>query len=262
LAAEPDSDVLVLGYHAVSAAWPSPLAVSPEHFQKHLSLLARRGYRGVTFLEAVTGPPAGRCLAVTFDDAYKSILEAAAPILKAFRLPATVFVPTAFASSGEPLAWPGTDSWLETEYAVELEPMTWDDLRKLGHSGWEIGSHSRTHPKLVELDDAALADELRRSREDIESALDRPCATLAYPYGEHDHRVVAAAEAAGYRAAATRPARLNEGSALRWPRVGIYRVDAPWRFAAKVSPTVRRLRSGATWERLRSRQFGIRRRSG
>ena len=54
----------------------------------------RRGYRGATFEDAVSAPPARRTLAVTFDDAYLSVLELGKPILDRLGLVATVFVPT------------------------------------------------------------------------------------------------------------------------------------------------------------------------
>jgi peptidoglycan/xylan/chitin deacetylase (PgdA/CDA1 family) len=255
--AERRGDAFVLGYHALSADWPSPLAVAPDQFERQLALLARRGYRGVTFHELVTEPAAGPRVAVTFDDAYKSILDLAAPLLDQVGFVATVFVPTAFADSGEPLAWEGTDSWLDTAYAGELDPMSWDDLGGLADGGWEIGSHSRTHPRLTEVADDRLAEELRGSRDDVERGLGRPCTTLAYPYGAHDDRVVAAADDAGYRAAATLPIGLAESSDLRWPRVGIYRVDTERRFRLKVSRHVRRLRASPWWARVRRSRLSL-----
>ncbi|MGH2745420.1 MAG: hypothetical protein ACRDN8_23605, partial [Thermoleophilaceae bacterium] len=68
-----------------------------------------------------------------------------------------------------------------------------------------------------------------------------------YPYGEHDERVVAAAASAGYTAGATLPARLHPSSPLRWPRIGVYRVDDLRRFRAKISPTLRSLRGSRAW---------------
>ena len=245
------SDVLVLCYHSVSDAWPAPLAVGERQLHDHLSLLADRGYVGATFYDAVTDPPAARTVAVTFDDGYMSMLTKAAPALAAVGFPGTVFVATAFAESGAPLNWTGIESWQSTEHASELGSMSWDELRTLAGAGWEIGSHTRTHPRLPECTDSELGDELRGSREELEAALDRPCLTLGYPYGAHDDRVVAAAGAAGYEVAGTLPVRLGGSDRLRWPRVGIYRADDVNRFKAKVSPTLRGLRSSSAWERLR-----------
>ena len=237
---------LVLGYHAVSEDWPAELSVTPEALRRQLDLLVRRGYRGATFTDAVTGPGAGRTLVVTFDDAYRSVIERAWPILADLGLPGTVFTVTEWAGARAPMAWPGIERWLEGPHREELLPMSWEELGSLSDAGWEIGSHSHTHPHLTTLDDAALATELQRSRNECERRLDRPCQSLAYPYGDVDGRVVEAARQAGYRAACALPqGRLHAPEPLRWPRVGIYHRDADWRFRLKVSPAARWLRRSA-----------------
>jgi peptidoglycan/xylan/chitin deacetylase (PgdA/CDA1 family) len=242
------SDVLVLCYHAVSEDWPAELSVTPAELRRQLEWLVGRGYRGVRFSEAVLDPPSGRSVAVTFDDAFCSVPEHAAPILAELGLVGTVFVPTAFASGNGPMAWPGTDRWLGGRYEGELAGMTWDELGNLAEAGWEIGSHTRTHPRLSQLGDTQLDEELAGSREDCERELGRPCPTLAYPYGDHDQRVVEAAERAGYAAAGTLPpTRLFGSGPLRFPRVGVYQRDLFWRFRAKASRPGRRLRASRLW---------------
>jgi peptidoglycan/xylan/chitin deacetylase (PgdA/CDA1 family) len=236
------SDLLVLCYHALSDRWNAALSTTPERFATQLELLERRGYRGVTFTEAVTGSPRGKSVAVTFDDAFRSVIGLAEPILARLGWPATVFVPTDFAGTERPMSWPGIDHW-GGEFEAELMPMSWDELGLLADRGWEIGSHSCSHPRLTKLGDETLDDELQRSKEVCESRLDRSCESVAYPYGDHDLRVAEAARSAGYRAGGTLPKRLRARDPLRWPRVGVYHVDDLRRFKAKVSPLVRRLRA-------------------
>ena len=237
------SDVLVLCYHAVSERWPSDLAVSPRQLEEQLAWLVASGYRGTTFRDAVDAPPAGKTLVVTFDDAFRSVYEGAAPVLARFGLPGTVFVPVDHVG-GDPMEWPGIEQWLGGEYERELLGMTWPELEELSDRGWEIGSHTCTHPYLTRLDDAALHEELQRSREHCEERLGRACVTLAYPYGDTDERVEHAAAEAGYRAAAALSLRLDATPRpFAWPRVGIYPGDGRLAFRAKVSATVRRLRA-------------------
>src|SRR5262249_33779117 len=109
----PVSDVLILGYHAVSEDWASDLSVTPAALERQLRHLVKRGYRGARFQEAVTDPPAARTLSVTFDDAYRSVLALALPILDRLDLPATVFVPTRFASGDLLASWSGVDVHLK-----------------------------------------------------------------------------------------------------------------------------------------------------
>lgn len=241
------TDVLVLCYHAVSPTWRAALSVTPEALERQLDFLHRQGWQGVTFRQAVLDPPAPRTLAVTFDDAFASVIEHAFPILSSFGLPGTVFAPTAFMSIRQPLSWPGITRWTETPDALELTSMTWNDLGVLRDEGWEVASHTRTHARLTELDEATVREELSGSREECAVQLGRPCMTLAYPYGDVDGRVADLARAAGYEAAGALPHRLDMSDTFRWPRVGVYHGDSRWRFRVKASRPGRRLRSLPVW---------------
>jgi peptidoglycan/xylan/chitin deacetylase (PgdA/CDA1 family) len=135
------------------------------------------------------------------------------------------------------------DHWRGGPHEHELRGLTWDQLGQLADGGWEIGSHTRTHPRLTRLDDDALERELRDSRAACERGLGRPCRSLAYPFGDFDERVAAAAARTGYAAAAIE--ELRPAAPLTWPRIGIYRGNSMRRFRLKVSPLVRRLRSAS-----------------
>ena len=242
---------IVLAYHAVADDFPAPLAVAPAALRDQLALLVGRGYKGVTFSELAAAEGKGKLLAVTFDDAYRSVSARAAPILASLGLPGTVFAPSSYIGTERPLSWPGIDRWLETPQAAELIPMSWDELRSLAESGWEVGSHTVTHPRLTSLDDDRLDEELRASRDECTDRIGRPCTSIAYPYGDHDDRVVTATGRAGYAWGATLPARLGGAQALRWPRVGVYDSDDLTRFRLKVSPLVRLARSTPVWGLIR-----------
>ena len=235
-------DTLVLCYHAISERWPADLSVRPAAFSRQLAFLADRGYRAVTFEEAVGGPDAGRRVAVTFDDAFTSVVTAAKPVLDRLGWVATVFAVSRFATTGGRLRWDGIAHWETTEHAAELEGLDWNGLRELADAGWEVGSHTVDHPRLTRCDDQVLDRELSESRAAVEAELQRPCPSIAYPYGDCDERVIAAAARAGYRAAAALPAHWENPRPLAWPRAGIYHPDDFRRFRLKVSPAVRRMR--------------------
>jgi peptidoglycan/xylan/chitin deacetylase (PgdA/CDA1 family) len=224
-------------------------------------MLAARGYRGVTFNEAVTSPQAPKALAITFDDAYRSVIELALPILSQAGFPATVFAPTDFVGTEEPMAWPGIDQWLESEHREELVPMSWEELDRLAQAGWEIGSHTLTHPRLPAVDQATLDAEVGESRREIERRLGRPCHSLSYPYGDHDGRVVEAAGRAGYAAAAgTLPGRYRPPSGpLDWPRFVVVRGDGNRRLQVKISPLLRQLKGSPAWTLVASARRAARR---
>ena len=60
--------------------------------------------------------------------------------------------------------------------------MIWDEVRECRDAGIEFGSHTVTHPKLVELDSAAIQRELEESKAQIETHLGIPANSFAYPY--------------------------------------------------------------------------------
>src|SRR3989440_12750245 len=140
-------DVLVLPYPAVSERWPAALSVIPDRLEWQLRTLLDRGYRGATFTEAVSAPPAPRTLAVTFDDAYRSVLRLAFPILCRLGLVGTVFAPTDFIGREEPMAWPGIDQWLGGPHEPELGPPSWTELGGLVETGRGIRAPTRTRPR-------------------------------------------------------------------------------------------------------------------
>jgi peptidoglycan/xylan/chitin deacetylase (PgdA/CDA1 family) len=240
------SDVLTLCYHGVSETWEASESVTPEVLERQLSYLVRRGWRSATFADAVAGPPSRRALAITFDDAFASVKRLAYPIISGLGLTATVFAPTAYVTSGERCAWSGLDRFAAGD-GGELEPMSWEDLGELACEGWEIGSHTSTHPHLTALDEAALRRELEEPREVSRQRLGSPFATIAYPYGDVDERVAEATRRAGYAAGAGLSSHLRDLGPHRWPRTGIYQRDVPWRFLLKTTPAMRRARASRLW---------------
>jgi peptidoglycan/xylan/chitin deacetylase (PgdA/CDA1 family) len=242
------TDVIVLCYHAVSERWDADLSVTPSQFEAQIRSLLGRGYRGATFSEAVTERAAAPTVAVTFDDGFRSVVEHAFPILARYGVPGTMFVVTEFVGADAPLAWSGIDHWIESPSASELKPVSWDDLRQLAAAGWEIGSHTCTHPHLTQCDDIELTHELRESKQRCERDLGLACRSLAYPYGDVDPRVWRVAGQAGYASAAALPSgRWGEETLLAWPRVGVWHGESLRRFRLKVSPMFRTLQASPAW---------------
>lgn len=242
-------DTLVLCYHAVSDQWDSSLAVTTAGLEQQLSILTERGYRGVTFEDAVSKQSQEPRVAITFDDGYLSVFEKGKPILDRFDMPATVFLPTKFGDGGTPMSWPGIDHWLETPARDELVPFDWSIARQLVEDGWEIGSHTVSHPRLTQLSDNDLQRELQESRQKCQEAIGISCHSIAYPYGDTNARVASAARDAGYRYGATLPTDAwprNPGPLLV-SRVGVYRSDSPTVFKRKISRGMRQFRRSRIW---------------
>src|SRR5207244_6329869 len=92
---------------------------------------------------------------VTFDDAYRSLVLEALPVLEELDHPAVVFVPTAYIG--------GTNSFDADEEPAE--PIcNWDDLVTLESHGVSIQSHGVHHAAMSELEPRAQRAELEESR--------------------------------------------------------------------------------------------------
>jgi peptidoglycan/xylan/chitin deacetylase (PgdA/CDA1 family) len=244
-------DVLVLCYHGISSIWPEEVALSADRLRSQIRALLRSGWRPTTFTEAVLAPSPHRTIAVTFDDALRSVHRLAFPVLREIGVPATVFAPTSLVGSGRPFAWPHIDRWLGTEHEAELEGMSWRELGELRDAGWEIASHSATHPRLTDLDDNTLESELADSKRAIEDRLGAPCRSIAYPYAAVDDRVVSAARRAGYEAGAAVLPIHPGGDAMRFPRVPMLSSESPVMHRLHTTRSMRRLQTTRPWVALR-----------
>jgi peptidoglycan/xylan/chitin deacetylase (PgdA/CDA1 family) len=227
----PRLPLLVLCYHSVSDEWEHALSVTPEAFREQVGSLARSGVPVVSAESLAGGARQG--LHVTFDDAYRDVLRVL-PLLEQLGLPTTIFVSTAFADEGRPLAVPelASDAAAHPEL---LATMDWDELREVAGRGVEIGGHTVSHPHLTELTDAELDRELGESKQRIEDELGRPARLLAYPYGEHDARVHDAVRRAGFAAAFAQWPGSSMKNPFALPRVSFYRGESQRRVTLKTT---------------------------
>src|SRR6266511_1943649 len=94
----PTQGTPVLCYHKIShdpQAARHPLALPVSAFAQQMGLLASWGYEVVRLSDALSARPVSeRRVAITFDDGHADALELAAPILKSYGFPATLFVVT------------------------------------------------------------------------------------------------------------------------------------------------------------------------
>jgi peptidoglycan/xylan/chitin deacetylase (PgdA/CDA1 family) len=167
--------------------------------------LRKAGYWAITLRQAFDawehgGPLPRHPVVVSFDDGYLSQYTHARPVLAR-------------------LGWPGV---LNLELR-NLGPkgITGHEVRGLMAHGWEVDSHTLTHPDLTTVGDAQLREELVGSRRAIRRRFGAKTAEFfCYPAGKYDARVVAAVRAAGYRGATT----VDEGLGARGERFVLKRV--------------------------------------
>lgn len=186
---------LALAYHGVAThplrKDPHGLFTRPAALVRHVSLLRRWGYRLVRFgelAEAVQAGEGGGLAALTFDDGLADNLHHLVPVLRHVDAPATVFVVSSWDGTPHPDA-----PWART--------LTGSELRQLSSAGVEIGSHGHCHVDLTTLPFDEVRDGFTRSREQLESLLDRPVSVAAYPFGRATEDTARACREAGFAAA-------------------------------------------------------------
>lgn len=251
-------DALFLCYHSINARGPEYLSLPPETFERQLATLRSRGFRpgGLSDLRSIQdgGRSVGPHAFLTFDDGYTDNYTHALPLLEAYSFTAWIFVLPPLVEREGAFEWPEVRGYAES-FPDVMRSMSWTMIEEMAQSGLEIGSHGMAHPRLPELGDEELNEELWDSRVAIKARLGR-CDALAYPFGQWDARVEAAAARAGYSFAFTIPdGGQSSFGPLTIPRLPVDKRDHSWRFRAKLStpgrmlflssarPALRRLRS-------------------
>lgn len=234
----------VLMYHGVCRlpAWAADLYqhVLPHQFAEQMRLLRDNGWRVLSLERLVELAVAGRPLpprsvALTFDDGYRSLLEAW-PHIERAGFPATIFLATGYIGRA-------SFGWLEGEWgnSEAAAPLSWAQVRELAGRGADFGSHTVSHRPLGPLPEAELHRELTDSRHDIEWRLERRVSLFSAPFAwpeEESFRVRLAEllRQAGYVGAVTtalgRVCRGAEVMAL--PRLPINAHDTLATFEAKL----------------------------
>lgn len=190
--AAPTRGVPILMYHVIAKTPPGApypdLYVAPPEFSAQMRWLAARGYRGVT-LDRVYAYWHSRAtlprkpVVVTFDDGSASIRRNALPVLRK-------------------LHWPGVLN-LKLGNMRSRGGITPAQVRALVQAGWELDSHTISHPDLTSLSASALEHEVADSRWMLQRQFHVPARFFCYPAGRYDARVIAAVRAAGYVGATT-----------------------------------------------------------
>ena len=213
-------------YHVVAPPPPGTpypeLWVTPERFAAQMHALATAGYHGITLGQAFAAWRDGARIpehpvVVSFDDGYRSHSAAAAPVLRT-------------------LGWPGVLN-LEIHNAGP-QGISLARLHGLVRDGWEIDSHTVSHPDLTTLSPEALPDQLVRSRAWIQRELGVGADFFCYPAGKFDPAVVTAVRTAGYRGATSElpGAAGADSDPYRLPRVRVSGADSPASVLAALTP--------------------------
>ncbi|MDQ3931561.1 MAG: polysaccharide deacetylase family protein [Actinomycetota bacterium] len=221
----PARGLTILIYHRIGGESRDELDVPLSEFERQLELLGGHDVVGLdAALDALeVGDDAPRFV-LTFDDGFADVHEHAFPLLRARKLPFTLYIPTAYI--GGELGWEGSSAQA-TGHALN-----WEQLGELASSPLcTLGNHTHTHARperltASELDDCSTA---------LAERLGVVPRHFAFPWGipvpsmEGELR-------ARFRSAVTGKIGRNQpgGDLMRLKRVPVRRTDPIEFFAAKL----------------------------
>jgi peptidoglycan/xylan/chitin deacetylase (PgdA/CDA1 family) len=232
-----DISIPILMYHQVSSAVHTNFreyTVTTEAFIAQMKILKRLGFSPITmseligFKKKINTLPA-KPIIITFDDVLEDTVENTVPVLEHMGFNAVFYVPTEFVGR--------KSSWMLSDVDVEFQLIDWTRVRDLSSRGFEVGSHTMTHPHMNTISTEYSYRELEESRKILEENLNQEVRHMAYPFGAFDERIRAIVNDAGYyTACTTEPHIANTGDdMLTLPRLNMGMDDNLFDFILKIN---------------------------
>ncbi|GAB4116226.1 MAG: hypothetical protein Kow00103_11680 [Candidatus Caldatribacteriota bacterium] len=181
----------ILTYHNFSSETEESYKINLKKFDEQMNYLATHNYSVISLsrLLAIKDknelPP--KPVIISIDDGYKSTYTLAYPLLKKYNFPATLFLYADFIENNQ--------------YSL-----TWEEIKEMSNHNFEIGSHSLSHPNLLQYKKgereedymARIKKEIFLSKEILENRLGKKVKFFAYPYGAYSSLVKELVLMAGY----------------------------------------------------------------
>lgn len=173
-------------YHSIKYEKNNPVRIAPQNFERQLAWLSQNGYTTLTadkaysYYENDRGFPKKSVL-LTFDDGYSDNYTTVFPLLKKYKMTATIFI-----ISGDV----GKSGYLSRAQILEMSK--W---------GIEIECHTVTHPYLAKLNYSDQIYQLKTCKGYLEALTGKPVCYIAYPYGSYSAITIKAARELGFKMA-------------------------------------------------------------
>jgi len=185
----------ILMYHSVGYN-KMPFNVLPKDFEKQMNYLFKKKYNVVSLKKLVeyikNRNIPEKTIVLTFDDGYEDNYQFAFPVLKKYKFPATIFLTTGFI--GKNSSWTRFPlPMLKIEQIIEMHKSLLIDFEP----------HTWSHLKLHKLSPSEILEEIKKSKEFIESSLNKKCLFFAYPYGKFTFKIREILKKEGFLAAVT-----------------------------------------------------------
>ena len=242
----------IFAYHRIAPDVPGlpklSINVTPEHFRRQITGLLDRGFNVWPLDKVLQYRARGQVvpahtIVLTFDDAFESVYLNAWPVLREMKVPATVFISTAFLDSQEPFPF---DPWAlahrDQAPAETYRPLRTAQCREMAEDGLiELGSHTHTHGDFRGRPDEFRQD-LQTSVEIMRSRFGLRRVPFAFPYGRPHRgfaggRLAAVAARSDVVCSLTTKSRLvdPQSDPFGWGRFNAYDWDTGATLSAKLA---------------------------
>ncbi len=194
LANNEGSAVIFMYHHFGDERYPST-NIQLQQFDDHLTYLKSEGFHILPLEQLLAtlrsgDPLPDRSVAITMDDAYRSIYSEAYPRLKKLGWPFTVFV---------------SSDYIDKKFSNYL---SWEQMREMQQHGASFANHSATHDHLTQVKKGESSDEwrrritadLQRATRRLKEELGEENNLFAYPYGEYNNELATIIESLGLTA--------------------------------------------------------------
>jgi len=234
-----NSSFVVLYYHSI-------MPEQRASFARQMDALLRRA----TPVSAGTNPDRStgrRYAAVTFDDAFESLIDHALPALQCRNIPCTIFAVSE--TFGQAANWEDIDETHGNERIMSLT-----QARNVASPLVSFGAHTLTHPVLTGLDDSMANREIAGSRSRLRELVWQEIPLFSFPYGAFNHHLVGLCRDAGYeRVFTTIPAPI-QSDAFVVGRTPAAPTDSRLEFHLKLSGAYRWV-GMASWLKAQARKL-------
>jgi len=180
------SAAVILTYFSVSDDVGGFASIDPQNFAAHMNYLKREKITVIPLSKALAAIQSGTPLpdpsvVITFEDADRSVLLNALPILETHGFPFTVFVSLPPDGQQQPGA------------------LSHQDLNTIQETGLaEFGLHGTAYRDLTLLSDAEIKRDVNTARAALRDLTGHPPVAFAYPYGAYDERLKTLIESLGF----------------------------------------------------------------
>lgn len=203
-----------------------------KYFEKCIKWLLNKGFKFISMIDLtkiINGEmdfPKGAVL-ITVDDGWRENKNNVIAIANKYHIPITIFISTEPVISGNAFWWSyiekanrlgitkhsvkelkkmNNDSRLEIVNDVKKlmktnrEALNLQELIEISNNTWvSIGSHTVTHPILVNCTDKTALEEIMESKQILSKWLDKDIYSFSYPNGDYTNREVEYLKNTGYQ---------------------------------------------------------------